>query len=145
MQPLVLCVVLVSGAVMLDFGRMAPYLILSQCRAEIGGSNVVGEMAMHAQWFPFTTVVMVGLIWPTCTVQKLRAQFPIYVLRSLFMLLLMGVTMSVFGALARALQQPLTADAMVSAMVSAMAFYHLTLNLISPMKRPIRRLARQLL
>ncbi len=127
--PLIYCASLISLATLLDSWLLAPDLILSQCRSGTNKLSILEHMTAHVQWFPITTLSMIGFIWMHNIKPDSRTWYLSNIGRSMLMLFLMGVAMSGLESLARAMQKPMSIDAMVSGMVSGMALYHITLNM----------------
>ena len=144
------CAALISIGCLLDFWRLSPVYLLSQCRTSVDANfftKILRHAEFHYRFFPITTVTM--LLW-ICLGSHARAALS--TVPSLFMgkpgrwmvihrnilprlgscllmLLCMGIAMIGFESLGVTVQKGLSADGIVSAMLCGMSLYHLVLNL----------------
>ena len=141
------CTLLIMLAMLIDFWRLAPELILAQCRTQSGGSLAVTigrNINAHWNFFFATNIAMLFWVWfmshPLITPSGRRAAVAArpgaLVRRRLcqglgrcaLMLVCMELTMMMVESLARGTGKDMSADSLVSAMLCAMALYHAVLK-----------------
>lgn len=157
------CTLLIMLAMFIDFWRLAPELILAQCRTQSGLSlsvTIGRNINAHWNWFCATNIAMLFWVWfmshPLLTPSGRRAAVAAkpgaLVRRRLYqglgccalMLVSMELTMMMVESLARGMGKVMSADSLVSAMVCAMALYHVVLKFSPAPARLVHCAARRI-
>ncbi|MFZ6759363.1 hypothetical protein ACO0K9_19325 [Undibacterium sp. Ji50W] len=140
------CVALLGVAMLVDFCRIPPEIVLSECRSGDGrtyASVVMQHIATHFRCFPVGSLAMLSIVFLTKKDRLMAAESPerISLARRLIqnhvvqgiagsfsMFGLMGVTMDLMLKLSARTNLVMDGGGIVSAMICGMAAYHMMVN-----------------
>jgi hypothetical protein len=129
------CSALVSIASFVDFWRLSPVYLLSQCRSSADGELFLSlwrHIEFHWQWFPVTTIAMLLWIlmpgWRANDQRSLPTQILPRLARGVCMFFCMEIAMRGVEALGIRMQGEMSADGFVCAMLCGMSLYHLLMQ-----------------
>jgi hypothetical protein len=140
------CVALLGVAMLVDFCRISPEIVLSECRSSDGrnyASAIMQHITTHFRCFPFGSLAMLSIVFLAKKNRLMAAesQKKISLARRLIqnhvmeaivgsfsMFWLMGVTMDLMLKLSAKTNLVMDGGGIVSAMICGMAAYHVMVN-----------------
>jgi uncharacterized protein YejL (UPF0352 family) len=119
------CLLAIGIGTWLDFSRIAPEALLSFCTTPTA-SGWLGLPLEHLRWFPFTALLMLGVVVQGRAAGRFALPALGWVVAEFAaMLLVMALGMAVFKSLAQALGLPWAANGMVGVMLLSMLAFSL--------------------